>query len=539
MSEYTVNDCIELSNKYFNTDNLGYLVSGWITRYADHSPSQNIINSRGDIISHHTVDESFSFEIIFNEQKKIIVDCEKTSYGYDGSAVAYYNGEPYVYDDGEHQSGVGGQVSFHITNLPGQQALAWLMSAGFSVSLVTAQDYNYYSFGITMIPNAYDDGVLYPKTPPIEQISEMEIAFMQIPLMAGMATDTDVGCDAFIHYFEDVVTDQIEYDDGDNTGTGGGGGTYQSRNDMIGIPPLPTLSALDSGFVSLYAPTSSQMHSIATWLWSSGFYDNILKNYSDPFNNILGLWLSPVTPPSVESDFHVGNLNSNVAANKVSANYMERSCGQIQINKFYNSFADYENYRAFKLFLPYYGIVDISTDDVMGGTINVTYHIDLFTGSATIYVLTNRSGIPHVTHQYSTNIYSQIPFSGVNMMSYYNQSISSAANIISNGMSGNVTAMTNGVMGLINAHPTYGGARGLGSTSGFMGIQYPYLIECRSIRDMPKNYNKYNGIPLNQRRQVSELSGYTVFDSIYVAIDHASESERDEINKILKEGVIL
>ena len=184
--------------------------------------------------------------------------------------------------------------------------------------------------------------------------------------------------------------------------------------------------------------------------------------------------------------------------------------------------------------------MDLSTDDFIGGSLAVRYNVDCFSGTATINVMTQRANsVPHILHQYTTNLFSAIPYSGVNMMNYFNQIGSASASLITQGMSGNPIGMTAGISGLISAHPTYGGSKGISMAGGLMGIQYPYLIECRSIRDMPPSYNKYNGIPSNKYKQVSTLSGYTEFDSIRVSAANATDTELSEIEKILKEGVIL
>lgn len=544
MVDYTAQDCWDLMSGALNTQNFGYLRSGDLRHITTGTTQHNILYDRGSVIANHEVTDSWTITIYFTESQYIVFNCTNNNGRLEYDCTFYKDNAVYEYsEEGSAPITIGG-AGFFIPSASQQSIFAWWNTAGYSVSFVTRAysgepNYNI-ELGLALIPNIYDEDTLYPKEIPVMLSDEQMISYAIIPMItANAATDTGLDKNAFYHYFEDFSVAEIEYDDGDNNPTGGGGGMYEGRNDAMVVPPLPTLSALSTGMVSLYTPTSAQMNDIAQWLWSDDFYDNILKNFSSAFDNIIGLYISPVTLPSASSTFVIGNVNSTLPVNKVSAGYIEKNCGSVSVKKFYNSFADYDNYRSFKCYLPYYGIVDLSTDDFMGGSLSVTYHIDTFTGAATAYIVSTRSGVPHILHQYGTNIYVQIPFSGVNMMSFFGQTLSASSSIVASGMNGNLLGMTQGVMGLVNAHPTYGGSRGVGSTSGFMSIQYPYLIECRSIRDMPQNYSKYEGIPLNKYKRVGDLSGFTMFDSVHVNISSATDSEKTEIERILKEGVIL
>ena len=531
-----------------NSANFGPCTPG---AYKENLDGQNMIIRRGTILVDRQGNAENDLKIELDDGRYIHVWFRSTAnefgllqniqynyglYNADGTEYTY---DIYNYGDQPNPS------NHNIWDKPNAQITAWNsgpFALSFFTQLITNQDESQaVRVGLMITPEEYVEGQWYPQTPSIHVIDEKKIDWIDMPFMFDPPDQADDQLEGLWQFFEGAFEPiQEEYDDGDVGPTGGGGGTYESRNDWMDWPSLPSLAATSTGFVALYAPTAAQLHAIANWMWSPAFFDNILKNYADPFNNILGLFISPITPPSATSVFKIGNVASGIDANKVGNQYMQISCGRVSVNPYYNSFADYDNYRAYKIFLPYYGIVDLSTDDFMGGTVEVRYNIDFFTGSATIAVGTTRSsGIQHILHTYSTNIFAQIPFSGVNMSSFYTQSIASAASLISSGISGNIAAMTSGVTGLINAHPTYGGSRGMGATGGLMGIQYPYLIECRSIRDMPQNYNKNVGIPLNRVKKPSELSGYTEYEEIHVKIASATDDEALEIEKILKEGVIL
>ena len=512
----------------------GYTTESWVYR------GTSII----DFPLPHTQDLSIQFEngkyidahIEFPMQSGIwdgAYNCSWTAHDEEGNV--------YEYREGEYATYLAGSASGNFNQ--SQEIRAAFLAEGARLEFTIFHEYvsdsgSTYAFGMHIIPNAYTQGTHYP-TAGIEPWDLHTIGGVFMPFSYVDIDTSDLSTHALWDYFNTLITFDIEYDEGDDIPTGGGGGSYYDQNDSMSYPDLPSIGALDTGMVKLYSPTVAQMQSISSWLWSNNFFDNIIKNFTDPLNNIIGLYVSPIRPAVVSDTFKIGNLDSEIAVDRIGVNYGIKNCGTLKVKKYYNSFADYDNYRSFKIFLPYYGIVDISTDDFIGGTLNVEYHIDYFSGSATIMIKSQRESIPHILHQYSTNIYANIPFSGTNMMSYYQQMAGASVGVASSVVSGNIMGMTSGVTGLLSAHPNYGGSKSIGATGGLLGIQYPYLIECRSIRNMPSNYNKYNGIPLNKYQLVKQMTGYTQYESIRISAPQASDAELDEIEKIFKEGVIL
>ena len=70
----------------------------------------------------------------------------------------------------------------------------------------------------------------------------------------------------------------------------GGAGDFDGTGDTIGVPQLPTTSAVATNFVSIFAPTVSQVQNLASYMWSSGFdLTTFKKLFADPMDCILGL----------------------------------------------------------------------------------------------------------------------------------------------------------------------------------------------------------------------------------------------------------
>lgn len=463
------------------------------------------------------------------------------------TAVCYEDGDPFSWENSQHEtSGVSGS-SFLSYPLTAQSI--WIHD-GWGIYLGTWHQedtygvgYNYES-GILFIPPSAQQGHAYPDLT-FDSTSHFyyEPLIQKCPFAVSNIYDLDYTSpsnDAAYAFFEGLEATEVPYDTSDgNESYPGAGGWRENINSPMDFPGFPSISAVNTGFTTLYKPTAAQLAQIASWLWSSDFFDNILKNFSDPFNNILGLFISPVTPTSGTHEFVVGNKSAGFNVDKVASQYLKRNCGKVKINKFYDSFADTDGFRDFKLYIPYYGITDISSDDFMGGTLEIEYNVDMLTGNAVASVRSNRTGVQHILHQYNCNIFTPIPLSGVNMMSYYSGLLGGAMNVVSGVASRNPMEIMSGASTMLNSHPTYGGSNTMAGNAGAMGIQYPYLLECRAVRDMPDYYSKYNGIPLNKTRTLSALSGYTEIESCRLNIASASDDEVAEILRLLKEGVIL
>ena len=70
--------------------------------------------------------------------------------------------------------------------------------------------------------------------------------------------------------------------------------------------------------------------------------------------------------------------------------------------------------------------------------------------------------------------------------------------------------------------------------------QNPYLIITRPVVNQPLNYNKLYGRPLYETRTLSDLTGFTVVDSVHLEnIAGATAIELKTIEAALNGGVIL
>lgn len=343
--------------------------------------------------------------------------------------------------------------------------------------------------------------------------------------------------------------------DGDDEGGGGGSGTSGGGNngeinfesDDIGVPDLPTLDIARSGLCGLYHLTPEQLQSLNNWLWSSNFFDSIIKNFSSPLENIITLGIVPFIDFDQRIEpIGIGNVTSEVNGYKLNKSFYKLDCGTIKVPEIYATYADYEPYLKYWLYLPYIGIVDLPTDDVArGGSLNVTYHFDVFSGACVAFVVCTTNGHTNVLHTYNGNILTTLPISGANFMQMYQQIagavVGIASGVASGGAIGAAAGTVGGVIDLMSAKPSYGRSGSISNVNGLMSEQKPYLIKAIPKIFESSLYKSQHGYISNLTVVIGAQSGFLsaqVSDTQLSSIP-ATREELNEIKALLAEGIFI
>ena len=88
--------------------------------------------------------------------------------------------------------------------------------------------------------------------------------------------------------------------------------------------------------------------------------------------------------------------------------------------------------------------------------------------------------------------------------------------------------------------PSYPRAGTFSDATNTLGYQYPYLIISRPSQSVPKQYGRFMGYPSNIfHSHLGEVRGYTEVSSIHLENINATANELDELESILKGGVLL
>ena len=343
-----------------------------------------------------------------------------------------------------------------------------------------------------------------------------------------------------------------EFDDESISYAGGGTGKFDNSSDTVGVPSLPTLSAVSAGFVTMYSPTLTQLNNLASFLWTDNAFDpaNFKKLFTDPMECIIGLTIVPVNPSSGGStSIRVGYIDTGVSASRLSSQYAEVSCGTLNAEEFWGSALDYSPYTKLHIYLPYIGMREINADEIMGKTVGVTYHLDLLSGACTAFVTANGSVLYQFNGQCSINVpmaasnFTEMIHSAITAIGAVATTVSpgSAAAAATGGamVAGAVQMGANAANAAMGSKPTFQHSGQMGGSGGMLAVQTPYIIIERPRQCMPGGLNQYVGYPSNINYKLFDLSGYTVIDSIHLENIPATDTELSEIESLLKGGVIL
>lgn len=344
------------------------------------------------------------------------------------------------------------------------------------------------------------------------------------------------------------------YGEGGSATVGGGDGTMTGDQlddvNATAVPSLPSLSAVDTGFISLYNPTKANLKALYNFLWSNLFdIATFKKLFADPMECIISLGILPCVPSSSGStNIMFGNVDSGVNATELSTQFAQVDCGSVDIEKYVGSFLDYSPYVKISLFLPYIGFVHLGTDDLMGASINVTYNIDCLSGECIAYVSHSERG---VLYSYTGNCRAELPITGQNyansLKNYYEQ-LSGIIPATVNGAQGGAAGAAAGAIGsainagmnvALNNKPDFQRSGSCAGSSGMIGVQTPFVIIERPRYSVPYQVEKFVGQTSNITMTLGDCHGFTACEYVHLDRLNATSEEILEIESMLYKGVIL
>lgn len=313
-------------------------------------------------------------------------------------------------------------------------------------------------------------------------------------------------------------------------------------------PSKPSGNISASALYTIWNPSQSQLNKLASFLWSTDFVDTIKKILQSPMDALISLALFPVNPPTDGThNIALGYIDSGVAAPRVADQFMTVQTSGLVVPHKYNSYLDYAPYTRAEIFLPFIGFQPININDIMGKSVDVVYNIDLLSGVCTAIVHANGQSL----YSYSGNMAMFLPLSAGNWARMLTPIF---------GMVGGIATMGAGIGGVISGAPLLAstsmsvrGAESIGNldgnsvsrsggisgNAGIMGDYQPFIVVTRPINDKPSTYDSNIGQTYNKSARLGTLSGFTVVEEAHIEGMNATEDEKQEIERLLKEGVIL
>lgn len=333
---------------------------------------------------------------------------------------------------------------------------------------------------------------------------------------------------------------------GGPTSSGGGGDGEDQEGDDVPFSVPPNLSAVGSGLLTLFTPSLAAIQQVAGWMWSTGFDTETAKKiFLNPIDSILGLHIVPcATVPDGNKEIRIAGVGSGYSSDYTTHQYMPVDCGSVTIPKKWGSYLDYAPYTKTQIFLPYIGFRDIDIDDIQGKTVSLMYLIDILSGAcnAELRVPTD-DGNNAVLYSWAGQCAAQIPITSGDLRGAISGAVSVAASVgaavISGGATAAIGAGANVAYNMLSqkAHVQRSGS--VSGAGGFIAGQQAYIVRSQPNIALPAEQNKFSGYPSFVTVTLGSIAGYNEVDSIHLENIPATDSELDEIETLLKGGVIL
>ena len=315
-----------------------------------------------------------------------------------------------------------------------------------------------------------------------------------------------------------------------NTGSGNGSD-----------PVLPETGV--SSMWNVYNPSSSQLTSFGSWLWTGNIIEQIKRLLDNPMDAIIGVH-AVYGAPSVggTAPIVVGNLSSNVTANWVNKQYTTVDCGSVLLTEYFGNVLDYPPFTEISLFLPFIGIIPLDANDVMRAQISVKYNIDVFTGACIAMVSVIRDSVGGVLYQFAGNCAIAYPVSGQSYSSIFSSMISISLGVATAVATQGATAAhaaATVARGLVSAERQVQHSGAFAGNAGAMGPKKPYLIISRPQENLALNFELYDGYGSNEFTRIGDLTGYIKCKEVHLTVPGAYSDELAEIETLLRSGIII
>ena len=257
--------------------------------------------------------------------------------------------------------------------------------------------------------------------------------------------------------------------------------------------PEPVEPTEELPFVNIYNPTQAQLVDAANALFMNFDTGNVVD--INPYIVSIHKVFVPVSTDEAFQPIKFGKYNTQVNSKVVNQKVSRVSCGKVIVPELYHNALDYSPFTTVRIWLPFLGFYDLSIDELSNKEIELTYAIDLVNGKA-LAEISNDDG---VIYRFVGTAYAQEP--------YHTESL--------NNMS---TAYINGAYNMADFTP--------------------YLLIERPINLTPSN-NDLEGLPTYKVVTIGDMKGYLRCRKVFATDMIATEAEKNEIEALLRDGVLV
>ena len=351
----------------------------------------------------------------------------------------------------------------------------------------------------------------------------------------------------------------------------GGSGSLPLNDEPVGRPTLNNnRNAINTGFTRMYWLTdASKLNDFASWMSDPDrIWDKIFE--TDPLQGIIEVALCPVyffsNDDLFSTNIRIFGQDTGIAAYRLSSQFFRLECGTYTFEtQCGDTYLDYAPYTTIKVFLPYIGIVELNTNDVMKREIKLEYTFDILWGVCIAHIFVKNDDDEWTLHyerhgQYLINIpitkadRGQEAAAIKQAITFIASAFGAAGGYALGGgnvsdMSPNAAAGTGaGILGgtvstalnVVSSHPQISYSDGsVGGLSGYMGVDEPFIMIEHVITARPEHDELYTGMPCYITGDVGDFENYNKFVDVHLESIPCTKKEQDEIYSWLTNGVII
>lgn len=275
-----------------------------------------------------------------------------------------------------------------------------------------------------------------------------------------------------------------------NSGNVGNGGAITWGLDFeIYVPPVTERH----DFFTVYITTNENMEVINNAIFLNGVETVDVMHYFSSYKKFFC-----IIPIEGYKQLKASRYNFGVTAPYTKSYTLNIDCGSIQIDETFKSVMDYAPFSRLTIFLPFIGFQELDVSMVMNNVLHVVYTVDVLSGRCLAKLFVVIEGNECCIAEYGGTIASDEVFS-------------------SNGQ--------------------YNGSYELMTSMQLGDLQTYVLISNKE--PLEGNVSEYDGYPTNEIIKVGDVTGFVAYDKIFAVGMTATETEKREIESILKNGVLV
>lgn len=361
----------------------------------------------------------------------------------------------------------------------------------------------------------------------------------------------------------------------DGYGQGGVIGSHDKHSDHVGIPTKPQFGFTSAGFLNHYRISSQGLSMLGEALFPEpqgpsadvlGAIDRLTANMwnSKIIDYIIDCRIIPVKAPAtnMENITCGGKVlvhptsQQPYSAYLVDEDFVDVDCGVVSTPLTEGCFLDMISKA--KIFIPFYGFVDLAPEYWHGAKIGLYYRFNLMDGSFMAWLTSapfrcelESMGDMEIIGQYAGNACIHLPINSQSYSQIIGGMITTGAAVVgaaAAGAIGGAAAKTiaagavqtavSGAANIASGRPQLINNNSYNGSAALMSCRTPYLLIEFAESQFSKKYVDENGLPAIINRVLGTMSGFTT--CVNPIIDFACEQEEaEEIRNLLRSGVIL